>query len=183
MAAPTKTSRLILALGILTVCTTLDQWTKQLADEHLKPDNWPYQHDAPLSYMGDTIRIQYATNEGAFLGWGSDWSDQTRFIVLTVTTGLFILALGVYILVQWKMELAKYWGVQLIFAGGLGNLVDRTLYDGKVIDFMNMGLGSLRTGIFNVADIAITAGALLLLLLSFRKQPPEPASTKAATSQ
>lgn len=47
----------------------------------------------------------------------------------------------------------------LVLAGGLGNLLDRLIYDGRVIDFMNLGIGSLRTGIFNVADVCITIGS------------------------
>ena len=43
-------------------------------------------------------------------------------------------------------------------------MIDRLLYDGRVTDFLNVGIGSLRTGIFNLADMAILAGALLLVL-------------------
>jgi signal peptidase II len=43
-------------------------------------------------------------------------------------------------------------------------LIDRLLYDGRVTDFLNVGIGSLRTGIFNMADTAILAGALLMIL-------------------
>jgi len=51
----------------------------------------------------------------------------------------------------------------LLWAGGVSNLVDRVLH-GSVVDFMNIGVGWLRTGIFNVADMAITIGVLLILL-------------------
>jgi len=52
----------------------------------------------------------------------------------------------------------------LLAGGGTSNLLDRLLYDGRVTDFLNVGIGSLRTGIFNLADMAIMAGALLLVL-------------------
>jgi signal peptidase II len=52
----------------------------------------------------------------------------------------------------------------LVAAGGAGNLVDRIVRDGRVIDFMNLGLGPVRTGIFNMADVQIMAGLALLLL-------------------
>ncbi len=51
-----------------------------------------------------------------------------------------------------------------------GNLLDRVLHHGRVIDFMNLGIGNLRTGIFNVADVFITAGIVLVLSLSLRQQ-------------
>jgi len=58
-------------------------------------------------------------------------------------------------------------------SGGLGNLLDRIMNDGRVIDFMNLGIGTLRTAIFNVADVCITTGVVLLLveLLRERTQP------------
>ena len=52
----------------------------------------------------------------------------------------------------------------LVLAGGFSNLMDRFLNDGYVVDFISLGAGPIRTGIFNVADVAITAGALLLLV-------------------
>lgn len=59
----------------------------------------------------------------------------------------------------------------LIFAGGVGNIIDRVLFDRHVPDFMNIGIRQLRTGIFNVADVCITVGALGLVLFSAIKKP------------
>ena len=50
-----------------------------------------------------------------------------------------------------------------MLSGGIGNLWDRVIPDGRVIDFMDVGIGSLRTGIFNVADLCITTGVVLLV--------------------
>jgi signal peptidase II len=61
----------------------------------------------------------------------------------------------------------------LVAAGGISNLIDRLFYDGRVTDFLNVGIGSFRIGIFNVADMAILAGALLLI---FKRYAPPPAS-------
>ena len=58
-------------------------------------------------------------------------------------------------------------GVSLFAAGGASNLLDRVIY-GNVIDFMNVGIGSVRTGIFNVADMAIMLGAAIVLWASYR---------------
>lgn len=57
----------------------------------------------------------------------------------------------------------------LVLSGGLGNLVDRIINDGRVIDFMNIGIGSLRTGIFNVADVCITVGVVVLIFQALRR--------------
>jgi signal peptidase II len=63
--------------------------------------------------------------------------------------------------------------VALFVAGGASNLVDRIIY-GMVIDFMNVGIGSLRTGIFNVADMAIMLGAGVLVIEGYRYEPDAP---------
>ena len=59
----------------------------------------------------------------------------------------------------------------LIAAGGFGNLIDRVLYDGRVTDFLNLGVGSLRTGIFNIAD-AVEVIGVLFFALSWRNAVP-----------
>lgn len=56
-----------------------------------------------------------------------------------------------------------------MLSGGTGNLWDLVIHDGRVIDFMNVGIGSLRTGIFNVADFRITNGVVLLAFELFRQ--------------
>jgi signal peptidase II len=59
--------------------------------------------------------------------------------------------------------------LSLICGGGCGNLIDRIAHGGYVIDFLNVGVGGLRTGIFNIADMAIMAGALLMVLPSAKR--------------
>ena len=61
----------------------------------------------------------------------------------------------------------------MIVAGGVSNWIDRVMR-GSVPDFINLGIGPVRTGIFNVADVAITLGAVVLLLAEFRRgrNPP-----------
>ena len=64
----------------------------------------------------------------------------------------------------------------LILAGGLGNIIDRIWHDRHVTDFMNVGIGSLRTGIFNVADMCVTAGVIGLVIISFTEKKHENAT-------
>lgn len=58
------------------------------------------------------------------------------------------------------MLLAMVWSLAL--SGGVGNLLDRVLHDRRVVDFMNLGIAGLRTGIFNVVGGCITIGVLLV---------------------
>jgi signal peptidase II len=65
-----------------------------------------------------------------------------------------------------------------IAGGGLGNLIDRLAFDGRVRDFLNLGIGGLRTGVFNAADLSIVIGCLILAARAFlppaaRPHPPE----------
>jgi lipoprotein signal peptidase len=55
-------------------------------------------------------------------------------------------------------------GFTLLAASGVGNLIDRFLYEGRVTDFLNLGIGDLRTGIFNFADVFGMVGFVVLLL-------------------
>ncbi|MEN8162170.1 MAG: signal peptidase II [Myxococcota bacterium] len=56
----------------------------------------------------------------------------------------------------------------LVAGGGFANWLDRVLGDGSVTDFVSLGVGALRTGIFNLADVAIVLGVLLLLRVGSR---------------
>jgi len=82
--------------------------------------------------------------------------------VFTLGTGI-ILAAAAIAAVRHRWTGVPLVGVALVFAGGASNLWDR-LARGRTIDFMNVGVGPLRTGIFNVADVAILVGVALLLL-------------------
>ena len=83
--------------------------------------------------------------------------------------GLLLVALAV-VARQRRWPRRALLGVALIAAGGVSNLLDRITY-GMVIDFMNVGIGSLRTGIFNVADMAIMLGAAILVREGYRSGP------------
>lgn len=151
-------------LALLTVIVVgVDQWSKVYAVAHWK--NAPAQ-----SFLADTFRIQYAQNEGAFLSLFAGLSDPTRFWILTIGNGLLLLAVSVYILRARQMERWAFFALALVVTGGMGNLIDRARF-GYVIDYFNIGVGELRSGIFNVADMAITAGFLMMLPLVFRGEP------------
>ncbi len=153
--------------GVLTaISLTLigcDQATKSLAATHLPRGNM-------LPYFNDLLRVGYTENTGAFLGLGSDLPSEWRFWIFVVATGLLLAGLAAYLLAQTKTRVASVVGLSLMFAGGLSNFYDRLVNNGAVVDFLNVGIGSFRTGIFNVADIAITCGFAILLLVSNRSR-------------
>jgi signal peptidase II len=65
-------------------------------------------------------------------------------------------------------------GLALVAGGGLANWLDRMLHDGAVTDYVSLGVGGLRTGIFNLADLAIVAGVAAFLLAGGAQEPAEP---------
>jgi signal peptidase II len=154
---------LLIALGATIGC---DRVTKHVAATTLA-------ETPSRSFLADTIRLEYVENRGAFLGLGADWPLPVRTAVFGVGNGLLLLALaGVAIRGRWSRR--AHLGVALFVAGGASNLLDRITY-GMVIDFMNVGIGPLRTGIFNVADMAIMLGAGILVVeghRSDRRAPP-----------
>jgi signal peptidase II len=154
-----------LFLGIvLLVCVGCDQATKHFAQRHLKGA-------APLSYWGDTFRIQYAENPGAFLSLAANLPAAARFWLLTVINGVVLGAVGLYLALKRDLDGLSLAALALILAGGIGNLIDRVTLGGIVVDFLNVGIGGLRTGVFNIADMAITGGFLLLFPSLFQREP------------
>jgi signal peptidase II len=155
----------LVVLGIVLATIGCDRATKRLALEHLA--------DRPgHRYLADTVRLQFVENRGGFLGLGAELPERARTAVFGLGTG--VLLLGVLAgSIRYRAHGTALAGVALLWAGGISNLFDR-LARGSVVDFMNVGIGPVRTGIFNVADMAIMAGcALLLLRSSARGTPPE----------
>lgn len=148
----------ILGVGLIFSATILvDQCSKSWAKATLR------SHD-PTDYLGGIFRLEYAENPGAFLGFGGTLSPELRFWIFTVLVAGFLTYASVMLgltFFRLPRDRAQQIGLALLVSGGIGNLWDRVLYH-RVVDFMNMGFGVLRTGIFNVADAAIMAGIVLL---------------------
>lgn len=155
--------RLILLITLFSV--VLDQVSKWWASEYLT-------HFAMKSYLGDTFRIGYVENHGAFLGLGSGLSENLRFWIFVVAVGFVLLTLLIYIFKSQQQNTYSVICLSLIFSGGISNFYDRAMNNGAVIDFLNIGIGSLRTGIFNVADMAIMLGVFMLLFAKTDKTTP-----------
>ncbi|MEJ2544090.1 MAG: signal peptidase II [Calditrichaceae bacterium] len=153
----TKMKRWIIILVILASVIISDQVTKELARDYLS--------DAPtITYLGNLFIFHYAENDGAFLSMGSDWPAPLRTILLTIIPVVFLLILFFVVLFSKEMDIWTTTAFALILGGGLSNMWDRLFNNGFVVDFMNMGIGSLRTGIFNVADMAITTAFFMIVI-------------------
>lgn len=118
-----------------------------------------------VSVLGQVVRLTYIVNEGAAFGLYLGDASKTIFLVLSSLAAALVL--GVYAYGQDEGWLKRF-ALALILGGALGNIHDRIRY-GSVVDFIDIGIGSYRWPIFNVADIAVTVGAILLGLAYLRR--------------
>ena len=160
---PSASRWFVRGLALVAVIMTIgcDRVTKRMAVETLA--GLPGR-----SYLADTVRLEYAENTGGFLSLGAGLSPSGRTAIFVVVSGLMLAGIGVAVL-RHRLDRWSMLGGALFFAGGASNWFDRVIH-GRVVDFLNVGAGPLRTGIFNVADVAIMAGLGFVLLGQMRGQ-------------
>jgi signal peptidase II len=159
-----RASRLALLLMIMCGCVGCDQVTKLIVRDRL-----PFER--PISLLHDTVRLHYTRNTGSFLGLGQSLPEGERRLTFTVG-GAILVTLAIF----WTLRTRSLGSLQAIGAatacgGGLGNMIDRLTLAGNVTDFLNIGVGPVRTGIFNVADMALMLGVTLVVLGHSRSRP------------
>jgi len=145
-------------LGIATVVILLDQLSKVTIAKLF--------HEGEFYRLTSFFDLAFVYNKGmafSFLATASGWQ---RYVL----TGLgLVAALAiVYLLKRNAGKRLFCWALALILGGALGNVIDRVLY-GKVIDFLSFHLGTWSFPAFNVADSAITIGAMLFVLDELRR--------------
>ena len=166
--------RLLLASLILFSCIGCDQATKNIATKTLQ--NSPGQ-----SYLADTVRLEFALNSGGFLSLGADLPAAVRAWIFIGLNSILMLGVTACLLLNRNASLSVFVSIVFILAGGVGNQIDRITNHGLVTDFINLGIGPLRTGIFNVADVAMIFGTLAVIVILMRS--PSGASGAAPRGQ
>lgn len=141
---------IIFVLGL-----TVDQISKTLARSYLAGND-------VISLLNGCLEFRYVENSEGFLGYLHFLPQEVRLQLLTTGVALLLIVLGYLLFRQNTLSLRQYIAGSLILTGGTGNLADRLLHSGGVIDFMVIGIGSFRTGIFNVGDVSILAGSFYL---------------------
>lgn len=150
---------------ILTACILInigaDHLTKRMAAKKL-------QGQPPVSYFKNFILLTYTENDGAFLSIFSGVNRPVKIVILIIFPVMVLAGGTFYIFYSRGMSLLEKILAATIIGGGISNTADRILY-GQVVDFLNFGLGRIRTGILNVADISITFGAGILIIVFLKK--------------
>ncbi len=164
--------RFIFAILILFLCVGCDQATKSIATRKL-------MDSPPRSFLAGPVRFEYALNAGGFLSLGSKMPNELRKWVFIAFNSCVLIGLCAFLILKRGVSVSLFASIALIFAGGIGNMIDRVSHGGLVTDFINLGIGPIRTGIFNVADVAVTFGVIAIGYLSIRrnKQNDVPEST------
>ena len=122
-----------------------------------------------IELIGSFFTLIRVENSGAFLGMGSELSYIPKLILLIIFPIVVLVAVSIYTYMYKKLDNLSLVGFSLIIGGGVANIFDRIIY-GSVTDFLYINLGGfLKTGIFNIADLSVTTGMILILIASFKK--------------
>ncbi len=151
---PMDVGKARLFFGIVGPVVLLDVISKFLVQQNMRL----YQQ---IDVVGDYFRLTYIHNPGA--AFGIHLGEHSRVIFLVLS----LVALGALAAMFWSTparDRVRLSAIALICAGAVGNLIDRVRSEQGVVDFIDMGIGDLRWPVFNVADIAVTTGAIFLAL-------------------
>ncbi|OYV73623.1 MAG: signal peptidase II, partial [Gemmatimonadetes bacterium 21-71-4] len=138
---------------VLVTVTAADAATKALAQRHLPLPQLP--HDV----LGNAVRLTLVYNPGA--AFGISFGVYSRWIFMGLTMVALLILARLYAQTR-PGHVARTLALALVCGGALGNLVDRLRSGLGVVDFIDVGLRTARWPTFNVADMAVTVGALLL---------------------
>lgn len=159
-ARSSSPARLPLALAIASTVFVTDQITKLIAVDRLAPVYMPRE------VIGNGLRLTLVYNPGA--AFGLHLGTYSREIFTVLTLGALILLYRLY-RDTYPESLARVIAIALVTGGALGNLLDRLRSPRGVVDFVDVGIGTSRWPTFNVADMAISCGAVLLAIVLWRE--------------
>jgi signal peptidase II len=156
--------QIILSLGIFFFNYFFDRFTKYIAIVNLKGKE-------SKEFFNNIIVLVYTENTGAFLSLGKNWNIYVKYVVLLIIPIIICLVALLYLMIK---EIKNYRIItcSCIIGGGIGNLFDRLFNEFTVTDFLNFGIGSIRTGILNMADISVTFGIIALIIFDMKNRSP-----------
>ena len=157
---------------VVALVTTVDVVTKGFAERALAPQRIP--HDV----VGNTLRFTLVYNPGA--AFGLNLGMQSRWIFTALTIAALVI-LGRLLRATRRGDMPRTLALALVSAGALGNLLDRLRSPMGVVDFLDVGFGDARWPTFNVADMAVSIGAVLLAWVLWQEDRTVVANELAAS--
>jgi len=115
----------------------------------------------PLAVIGDWVQLRLVYNQGA--AFGLDVGEYSRWVFFGLAV-VALIVLGSMVRATRPGDRFRLLALALVCGGAAGNLVDRIRSAQGVVDFVDIGVGAWRWPTFNVADSAITVGAVALAL-------------------
>ena len=159
-----KRKRNLLITTIVFLTIALDQISKIWVRNNFES----YIENSIICDLFILIKVE---NTGAFLGMGSELPESLRILLLIVLPIIVLIFITIYTYIDKELDKISIIGFSLIIGGGIGNIFDRIVY-GSVTDFLYLDFGGIfKTGIFNIADLSVTTGMILILIYSFKKNP------------
>src|SRR5882757_9501420 len=157
--------RIVLIVLIIIINIGCDQVSKKIVRHTIGP----YQI---ISVLNDHLTVTHAENPGAFLSLGDSLPKTAKNILLSLLPLIMLAFVFYYVITKHTLSRPMLVGLSFIIGGGIGNVFDRIVY-GSVTDFLHIKFGIFQTGIFNLADLSIVTGTLILLLnFLFKKKQP-----------
>ncbi len=138
-----------------------------------------YPRGVPREVFGDVIRLTLVYNRGA--AFGIHVGDYSRWIFLGLTIVALVILAQLYRATPAR-DIARTLAISLVSAGAIGNLIDRVRGPQGVVDFIDMGIGDMRWPTFNVADMAVSTGAILLAYVLWHEEKAERRSAAQVAS-
>lgn len=157
---PKTAGKMRLYVAVVGAVLVLDIATKLLVQRTLR------LYD-PVPIVGDYIRLTYLFNPGAAFGLHLGAYSRVLFGVLGVVA---VVVLWLFFRTTPAWDRLRLLAIALVTGGAIGNLIDRVRDVRGVVDFLDVGIGTLRWPVFNVADIAISIGAILLAVSLWREE-------------
>jgi len=157
-----KKERNILITIIVLLSIVSDQISKVWARNNL-------ESYIEKNIFGDVFSLIKVENTGAFLGMGSELPETLRILLLIVLPVIVLISITIYTYIDKSLNKISIIGFSFIIGGGIANIFDRIIF-GSVTDFLYLNFGGVfKTGIFNIADLWVTTGMVLILISSFKK--------------
>ena len=158
-----KRKRNLLITTIVFLSIALDQISKIWVRNNFES----YIENSIICDLFILIKVE---NTGAFLGMGSELPESLRILLLIVLPIIVLIFITIHTYIDKELDKISIIGFSLIIGGGIGNIFDRIVY-GSVTDFFYLDFGSIfKTGIFNIADMFVTTGMILILYPIVKEQ-------------
>ncbi len=148
--------RVFAIFAILIVNVGCDQISKNIVRQQI-------EYNERIALVNDHLTLTKIENQGALLGLGQSLPQPVKILLLTV---LPLASLGLaflYLLANRNLSKSMVLSICFIIGGGIGNIYDRLVY-GSVTDFLHIDFVLFETAIFNMADVSILVGVLVIMV-------------------